>query len=733
MSRDHNEAGAAPRAVRFGPFRLDREDKLLFRDGEVVALTPKAFEMLDLLVKNAGRIVEKDVLLRGVWPDTFVDEANLSHHVFALRKALGDDREGTKYIETVPRRGYRFVPRPESETASEESGMPVPQESPPSLEAGVESETGPPPATVIPDTSLRRHMFRNVAVGLTLLATGLLVGWMMASRPAPPSTLRFAIAPPPGTTFPQAPATNDLAISPDGRTLAMVAMDGQRRKLFVRPLDRTAAVSIEGTDGAAAPFWSPDGQWIGFFTGALMKKVPLAGGPPETICPARGGMASWNRDGQILFFDWGLASNETARLVSSNGGQIREIKVPTDSAWWPAFLPDGRHFTYYSLVAGERRGLYVGSVDGGASRLVSSAPSRGEVHGDHLYYVRDAALVKQKIDLRTFALEGDSVPIASPAFCFTPTGSANFSVSADGSVVVLQRRSLATQLVWRDWSGHETGRVGEPELYRRFAISPDGRRLAIDLQNDVSQSSSVWILDLDRGVRTRMTPESRFGAAPQWTHRGDALVLCLNDPATPSSAPTLSLLHLDDGSVQRLRPAGSIKYATSLTADDSWLIITMDQKSSTFIYVASMTDPKAVMVWEGSDAFDASDGVLSPDGRWLAYQSSESGRPEIYVRRFRGPGEKLRVSARGGTEPQWAPDGKAVLFISGGMLIKSDLTAGDTPRVTSESFLFPINSAGMMEQALGQSHYAVTAERILVREIPGGEDRDPIQVIVTSR
>src|SRR5207247_2125701 len=225
---------------------------------------------------------------------------------------------------------------------------------------------------------------------------------------------------------------------------------------------------------------------------------------------------------------------------------------------------------------------------------------------------------------------------------------------------------LPTQLVWRDGSGHELSRVGKPELYRRFAISPDGGRLALDLADPITQESGIWIDDLTRGVTMRITPPALFAAAPMWTPSGDALLMSMaNREAPPGDPAGLTIFRLADGTIRRIRLSEAMQYPTGLTGDQKEVVYTIYPGRFSVIEAASIESSPKIRPLESSTSYDLRDGVLSPDDRLLAFQSSESGRPEIYIRLFQGAGEKIRVSSNGGTEPQWTSDGRAVLFLSG--------------------------------------------------------------------
>jgi eukaryotic-like serine/threonine-protein kinase len=576
----------------------------------------------------------------------------------------------------------------------------------------------------------------HIALAIALVALAALGYLLFRGRgaEAPARTLRFSIYPPPGRTFAQHPVNGELALSPDGRALAFVAHEGRKRSLYVRPLDALASRQIEGTDGASGPFWSPDGKWIGFFAAGQLKKVSAEGGPVAVLCAGQGGHGSWSRGGDILFFDWGATSDEDLRRVRESGGAIGHATANKDGwSLWPSFLPDGRHFLFFRLTAPERTGLYVGSLDDPKSeRMLLRTDSRGEVRGGGLYFVRDGVLLRQPFDLKKLALTGEAQPVARDVFNFVFTGGAIFSVSDDAKTIAWQRSALPTQLVWRDLTGRELGRVGGEELYRNFSISPDGRRIAADLFERTTQSPDIWLIDLERGVKTRLTTDTHTAGAPVWLHRGESLVITTGDPEKPANAPDLTLLTLADGSLRRLAHVPSVKYPTSITADDAQIIFTLHSGRWRSIQMIPLAGGKPVPL--GSAAYDEADAQLSPDQHWLAFESDQSGRPEIYIQPFGRTGEKVRVSADGGTEPQWSPDGRALFFINPARnLVRADLEAGDQLRVTGTMVLFRVSSAGMMEfESLGLRHYAVAKDRILVRELPGGEDADPVTVLVSS-
>ncbi len=578
---------------------------------------------------------------------------------------------------------------------------------------------------------------------LTLLVLSL--AWMAYWKTIPrlevsgPLTARFAISPPPGTSFVQFPVSSELAVSPDGRHLALIALEGRRRKLFVRRLDAIEAKAVPGTEEAASPFWSPDGKWIAFFAGGAMKKVSVDGGPVHSIAKLQGGWGSWSGD-RILVSEWGTDTSASILMISAAGGSASSLTEGKD-AWdvWPAFLSDGEHYVFFRRIKNPPRGgedesgIYIGSVRDRSVRRLLPVRSRAEVRGNTIVYVRDAVLVKQKLDLDRMAVVGEPEEIATQVFCFTPTAAANFSTSRDGRVVAWQRAPLDTQLVWRDFGGRELGRTGEPQPYRNFALSPDGTRVAADLFDKVTQTSNIWLMDVARGLKTKIARSAPGTSSPLWFHRRDALIVSEPDSRDGSAAPNLSVLSLADGSTERLLEEDGPQYVTAITKDDSAVVYSVNRGVRSQIEMITIPVRGKPTPLGSQGESDDRDGTISPDEQWLAYQSDESGQPEVYARRFRRASESIRISSRGGTQPQWATDGRSLFFLDpAGMLMRAAFAAGEPLRVMSETSLFRVTAAGMMEfDAFGSHHYAVWGDRVLVREIAGGDDVAPVTVLVT--
>src|SRR4051794_36570487 len=382
------------RLVSFGPFTFDPLNRLLFRAGAEVPLPPRVLGVLELLVSRAGEIVPRQELLDRVWKDAFVTDTSLAEAVSFLRQVLGDDPQAPRYVQTVHRRGYRFL-------------------------AALGVAAVPPSPALEPDVarakpSIARDLAPwSVAIVCAVLAASATWQWFRRPVPAPPPVVRFELRPAAGTAFDRrAPA---LAIAPDGRTVAWSACDtaGPACGVWVRHLDRLDAARLAGTDGAAAPFFSPDGRWIGFFADGKLKKIAAAGGAPTTLAdaPVPGG-ASWNEDGRIVFAGSPAAG---LALVSEQGGGVRVLTRPRADRGelrhaWPSWMPDGRGILFTvvgSPVADASGTLAVLPPAGGAWRALRAGVARAVPAGPgYLLFSTPADLQAQAIDDRTLTLAG---------------------------------------------------------------------------------------------------------------------------------------------------------------------------------------------------------------------------------------------------------------------------------------------------------------------------------------
>jgi len=520
------------------------------------------------------------------------------------------------------------------------------------------------------------------AIALVVAALATAVPYFRRT-PAEVRAVRFTINPPEKERFPVLAVTpNFLSVSPDGSKLAFVALDSSgHTTLWIRDLDSQVAQPLPETDDARAPFWSQDSRFIAFTANSVLKKVAVEGGPPQTLTGVGGdGQGTWNRAGVILF----TAPGENPILrVSSAGGSATPVTAldasrQQDYHAWPDFLPDGRHFLYWAHSRNpENSAIYVGSLDSKETKFVLNAVS-GALYSPpgYLLFVRagnlsTGTLLAQPFDADRLELKGDAFPIAGGVQFNSATGEAAIAVSENG---VLAYRFGPTnaqiKLVWVDRKGGEQPLLVPPHAYRNPRLSPDGQRVAITIDELGSQE---WLLDIGRGTLTRLTFEGSYNGAMAWTPDGKRIAF-----GTDRAGNRNLFWQLADGSggAERLTTSNLNDVTSSWSPDGQTLAFQESAPGAGFdLWVFRLSDHKAQPFLQ--TRFNEISPRFSPDGRWIAYASDESGRYEIYVQPYPGPGGKWQISSEGGTEPVWARNGE--LFYRNGDKM---MAVGTTTRST---------------------------------------------------
>jgi Tol biopolymer transport system component len=487
--------------------------------------------------------------------------------------------------------------------------------------------------------------------------------------------LRSTILPPAKVTpIPVGARGGRMAISPDGRRLVFVGADQENNTLlYLRPLNATDASPLPGTEGASRPFWSPNSRSIGFFAGGKLKKIEADGGPPFTLCDApepRGG--TWNREGIIIF-----TPDSTSPLfkVSADGGAatpVTEIDKAKgeETHRFPWFLPDGRRFLYlvrsHTGDASNRSVIYAGSLDGKERKLIVRAPANAAFASGYLLFPRERSLMAQRFDPSRLEVSGDASPIAQDLSIDGSYNEAAFSAS-EGGMLVYQVGSPEerTRLTWVDRSGKEIGTLGSLAQNMDLALSPDGSRVAVTISDADSHNWDIWIYDIARGVSTRFTSDPGVDVVPRWSPDSTRIAFC-SDRRAPFDMFVKNASGI--GQEESILQAGGYKVPESWTPDGRSIVYTdLDSTSKTKsdLMVVPISGDRKPSVYLRSE-FNELAGALSPDGRWLAYVSDESGRDEIYVANFPTPTGKWRISNAGGEIPLWRHDGRELFFVAPG-------------------------------------------------------------------
>jgi serine/threonine protein kinase/Tol biopolymer transport system component len=517
---------------------------------------------------------------------------------------------------------------------------------------------------------------------LALLATVALTVTSFRRPPEPLTPIRFQVTAP-GTATTMSATANFLALSPDGRHIAFVSSnDAGTPILWVRSLDALEARPIAGTEGARQPFWSPDGRQIGFFASGSLKKIAATGGPAQALSDATavptGG--TWSRDGVILF------SNLTGpiRRVPAAGGVVT-MATPMDPARldqhsFPHFLPDGRRFLYAVRSADpSQSGIFEKSLDSDDVRMVVSASSNiAYVPSGHLVYVRDGVLMAQPFDVDRGMTSGDAVPIAEQVDQFPETGIAAFSASQSGVLVYRGSTDAAlSRLLWFDRRGALIGEAGDRRPYRNPRLSPDGKRIAVELVDRVG-NRDIWLMDVVRGVPARFTFDSGRDDAPLWSADGRTIFWRGSNGlyAKASSGAERE---------ERLLKEPWIP-DDSLPDGSGFLCHPNSPRQISFIPTSgSERAPRSVI--EGQAI--TTQARVSPDGRWVAFASADSGRFEIYVQDFPKPSGRWQISTSGGIQPKWRRDGKELYYLGlDSALMAVPITLGVLAEVGKAHVLF---------------------------------------------
>ncbi len=547
---------------------------------------------------------------------------------------------------------------------------------------------------------------------------------------------RSSIMLPEGTQIPADRGSANLgpagrfALSPDGRRLAFVARRNATGLplLWVRSLDTDVAQSLPETDGATYPFWSPDSRFVAFLAQGKLKKIDVAGGAPLTLCDASlGATGAWNRDDVILFTPKG--GSPLYRVSASGGTPSPVTTFDTASGdtqhWFPFFLPDGRHFLYSTLGsrnlgATEPRGVYVGSLDPKeAVTLLVQDGSHAKYAEGHLIFLRGSTLMTRPFDANRRELHGEAEALAEHLQTTSGqvTGAAGAFTVSDTGVLAYQTGAgvVRSQLTWFDRDGKQTGLLGDQADYADLELSPDDQRVAVSVLDPAQGTRDLWLFDVKRELRTRFTFDSTSEFEPIWSPDGTRLVF-----ASKASVDLYQKPSSGSGSEDALLEGGLGKFPSDWSPNGRFILYVSGGAAiarSDLLVLPLVGDPKPFPFLETS--FLETRGQFSPDGRWIAYASDESGQLEIYVARFPEPTERRRVSTAGGLWPRWRRDGKEIVFLAPDNTLTAATVNGEgaTFEVGAVRTLFAVRPRPMV--TLGDYPYDVSADgqRFLVNAL----------------
>jgi len=505
-------------------------------------------------------------------------------------------------------------------------------------------------------------------LALCLLATLALGGLYLQQALAPSYSVHSYVLPPEKGTFVfSEDQSGPMVISPDGRRIAFVARSGGERVLWIQPLSSPTAQPMSGTEGAYYPFWSADSRYVGFFANGKLKKIEANGGPPQAICDAQNGRGgTWNADNTILFTGGTL---EPILRVDAGGGTpvpVTKLQANDTSHRWASFLPDGKHFLYFvhRPLTGESS-IYVTSLEHPeqSKLLLHNESNASYAAPGYLMFVRDGSLIVQRFNSRTQELSGNAMPLVEHVAVNTSTWRGIFTAS-DNGVLLYQGGALTggSQLVWYDRNGKSGDLIlPDADLYMSPHLSPDDKRLAVTIENDKG-NYDIWIVDLQRKTKSRITFDENGANRPIWSPDGKWIYYAGDWVATrkivrraaDGTGNAETILETPDVTVVPVSISDDGRYLAfnrvdpkSKTRNDAWAVPLEGERK-----------PFALVATPFVDVVPA----ISPNGKWFAYMSDESGRFEIYIRPFPKGEGKWQVSNGGSFLPMWRRDNKELVF-----------------------------------------------------------------------
>ena len=567
-----------------------------------------------------------------------------------------------------------------------------------------------------------RSASRRTLLGMVAAAAVAGLGFQWYLRHANPTAPEFQVE----MVVPPTDDRPSFALSPDGRRVAFGVSENGPRRLWVRALDSSSAQPLPGTEGATSPFWSPDGRSLGFFADFKLKRIDLGGAQPQVLAAVASVFAqgTWGSGGVILF-SWGVTP--VSRVSASGGGATLATNPAKgqNNQFAPRFLPNGRDFLY--VINGSDPSIWLATLDGSAPRRITSIALGTDSAAEYLapgwlVRVRQGVLEAQRLDVDSGGLWGDPVPLERSVSVDASNLAGSFSVSPSGAIAWRSGGGLRRQMIWFNRSGQNLGSFGDIGDSTLFIpeLSPDGKRVAT-MRGPVG-SSDIW---LQEGIRNRRLT---FGPAddryPIWSPDGARVVFASNR----NGAYDLYERAADgSGTEQVLLQSAELKRPNSWSPDGRFILYSTGQNNGDLMVLPLTGDRKPFSFL--STPFNEQQGVFSPDGKWVAYQSDQSGQFEIYVRPFPGAGGQSQVSAGGGDSPRWRPDGKELYYLAPDLKLMAAKVTGQAAAFTA------VNPESLFQthinQATNRQQYDVARDgRLLILTDLPDTSAEPIHLLL---
>jgi serine/threonine-protein kinase len=627
----------AMRIVAFGDYRFDLVNRILSRGEEELPLPPRVLSVLARLLDEPGSVVSKQALIDTVWSGAYVTETSLSEAVGLLRQALHDSPQNPRYIQTVHRRGYRFI-------------APVREES----------------AQSIPDSGertaerTRARFIAATAAALLLLLAGFLVARRRSAPESPrPPMARFAVPAPASREL--LDSVPSLAVSADGRHLVYTVRRGEETALFHRDISALSSREISGTRGALAPFFSADGRRVGFFLDGQLVAVPLAGGTALPVASVKGMFwgASWNEDASLVY-----AAGLPASLYRARPGGVAERLTQPHTGRdgvlghvWPRVLPGGESvlFTMWSTTLADARVEWLSLVTGERRTVLAGASDCRFAKGLLVCARAGGTIAAARFDPHQGRLTGPVLPLLRDVAVHPGIGFAQLALGGGTLIYLPGTQHQGVRTLQRLLSGKPAPLAAPARLYRNFKEGPHGQIAATVLHGD---RSDVWVIDAANGMSSRLTFRG-FNIEPVWSRDGRWVAFASNE-----AGPFNIYRRRADGSgaVERVRKSAHHQFPVSWSPDGRELMLAeYHPATGSDLWVMDLATRK-VMPWLRTNAKEVN-AAWSPDGRWIAYTSGETGRWEVYVRGYPDGRGRWQVSTDGGADPSWSADGRTIYFM----------------------------------------------------------------------
>lgn len=714
-----NRSPESPASYVFGDYTVDVGARKLSRGGKTVSLPSRVYDVLLYLIENRDRPVQKDEIITTIWNEVVVTDDSLIHAISVLRRSLDDGRHNPKYIETIPRRGYRFIGDIRAVPASQPAESPAPVRAQPAGGVPAGPLPGQHPVPPAPALGMRHYLVAGLA-GVVVLLSVLLVlpGGEAGSGSDAGATVRLFQPPPAGTSI-----VSGGILSPDSRYLAFVARDEVTgdKTLWVRALQSGEMWPLAGSAGASKPFWSPDSRRLGYFADGKLYRTDIDGASRQVVAAVTTAAgATWSTDDRILFAEW---STGIYSVPASGDGGVEPVvtlnREARDIAMsWPQFFPDYRRYLYQVVsLDPARTGVYVGDLDTGQhTRLHDSASPATLSPSGHLLHVHEDMLIAEEFDDGWKALTGRAVVIARGIA--EPTLAAENLLSASTDLIAFEQGVRRQNLVWYNRAGERLDALNIPTVMYNPRIAPGGSHVLAS--SSITDNPGLWLASLDREEYVRLEDDA---IGPVWSPDGRHVAF------TSRGGYDMYLRAID----------GEDKAALLVSDDDVLILNDWTLDGGTLVYntraAGTGLDLWRIRLADGvrepllATPFNESQARLSPDGNWIAYASDESGRLEVYLARFPGFGDRIQVSVDGGGQPQWRPDQGELFYLSAGRAIMAvPMNGAGTPGAPVK--LFRPAVAG--DPADARDYFAVAAggERFLVDNDEGRNGSQGISVIV---